>query len=132
SRLGLAELPRVTVDVPANSELMQISVENRSPTVAADAANALAELLIGNVRQLDITAASTTREALDRQLARLRDELDQSRAAPSDSSPPGSAKPAPADLLQQEYARVADRDARARLAEVVPQGSLYVLEPATI
>src|SRR5438270_6261600 len=103
SRLDLTELPRVTVDVPANSELMQISVENRSPTVAADAANTLAELLIAHVRQLDISAASTTREALDRQLARLREELDQSRAAPTDSLPTGSAQPAPADLLQQAY-----------------------------
>src|SRR2546422_8756807 len=50
-RLGLNERPKVRVEVPANSELMQISVESRDPVLAAQAASALAEILMARARE---------------------------------------------------------------------------------
>jgi capsular exopolysaccharide synthesis family protein len=45
-RLGITTKPDIAVEFPANTELMQIDVTDRNPTLAAEAANVLADILI--------------------------------------------------------------------------------------
>jgi hypothetical protein len=52
ARLGLAEPPKIKVEVPPNTELMQITVEHRGPAVAADGANALVDILIARAGEV--------------------------------------------------------------------------------
>jgi len=48
-RLGLDQPPRIEVEALANTELMQITVEDPDPILAREAANALAETLVREV-----------------------------------------------------------------------------------
>jgi polysaccharide biosynthesis transport protein len=129
-RLGLRLPPQVKVDVPANSELMQISVENQDPAVAAAAANALAEILVANISHVEASAAKSTREALGNQLVQLQAELQQASAAQSPDGTESATMRRSLELKQQQYARVSDQYARAQLAETVRPDSVDVLEPA--
>jgi polysaccharide biosynthesis transport protein len=129
-RLSLRQTPQVKVDVPANSELMQISVEDGDPVVAAAAANALAEILVANIRRFEANAATSTREALGNQLVQLQDELQQARATASMDGPESATMRRTIELKQEQYARASDQYARARLAETAQSDSVAVLEPA--
>ena len=133
-RLGLNERPKVRVEVPANSELMQISVESRDPVLAAQAASALAEILMARAREAPTTAAQSARQALAGRLAELEGELEGARGA--DQALAGASGAALArrslELKEERYARLADQYERARLAEALRPDLMSVLEPASV
>ncbi|HEY3111575.1 MAG TPA: Wzz/FepE/Etk N-terminal domain-containing protein [Chloroflexota bacterium] len=133
-RLGLGVRPKVRVEVPANSELMQISVESRDPAQAAQAASALAEILMARAREAPTTAAQSARQALAARLTELEGELREARGA--DQEPAGASGAALArrslELKEGRYARLADQYERASLAEAVRPDLMSVLEPASV
>jgi capsular polysaccharide biosynthesis protein len=47
-KLGIASLPDISVKIIPDSEIIQIAVDSRNPALAAQAANALAELIVSN------------------------------------------------------------------------------------
>jgi capsular exopolysaccharide synthesis family protein len=49
-QLGITYTPNVSVDFPANTELMEISVSHENPQMAADIANTLAQILFEQTR----------------------------------------------------------------------------------
>jgi capsular exopolysaccharide synthesis family protein len=136
-RLALGQRPKVRVDVPANSELIRISVESRDPAVAAEATRTLVDILMARAREAPTTAAQGARQALAARLAQMDDELRAARAAGqelpgSDASGAATATRRSLELLEERYARLADQYERARLAEAVRSEPLSVLEPATV
>jgi len=134
-RLGLTEPIRVTVDVPANTELMQITVTGRDPFVAADAANALAEILIDRVSAMSAERVAAATGALGQQLADLEAELLQppsaAQSSPSSgSSPEATAAAAVLQLKQARYARLLDQYDQLLTAESARGNTVTVLERA--
>jgi capsular polysaccharide biosynthesis protein len=78
-KLSLNEPPPIEVEMLANTGLMQITVEDRNPILAREAANALAEILVAQSRELYSGGRKTAQEILSEQLVQIEDELDQVR-----------------------------------------------------
>ncbi len=78
-RLGLAKPPAVKVGISANTELMQISVEDPNPVIAAKAANTLADLLLAYVKATENASDITAQQTLDDQMTQALNELMQAR-----------------------------------------------------
>ena len=157
ARLGLGAPPKIKVDVPANTELMQIAAEHGDPVMAAQVANALADVLIGRARQLSIESAKQAREAVGDRLTQAEAELEQAggtaapgQAAPSAAAPSAAAPSAAAqgtlaggdraeaaagrsiDLKRERYARLLDQHDRLRAAEATRANTMTVVEPASV
>ena len=128
SRVGLAERPKVKVDVPANTELMQLTVEHRDPFVAADAANALADILSSRARQYSADSARSAREALAERLGQAAAELEQARSA---TSADGTVSGRALDLQRERYARLQDQYDRLRSVETSRANAVALIEPAS-
>src|SRR5438477_1859298 len=79
-KLGLAAPPKVGVEIVANTELMKITVENKDPVLAKNAANTLTDILINDFRDVYTKGGKTAQEILSEQIAKTQDELSQARA----------------------------------------------------
>ena len=136
ARLGLAEPPKIEIDAPANTELMQVTVEHRDPATAANGANVLTEILIARATQFAVENARTAREALGERLAEAQAELDQARRATQGTGgeprPDGAAAGRAIELQQERYARLMDQYDRLRAVEAARANTLTVLEPAGV
>jgi capsular exopolysaccharide synthesis family protein len=78
-QLNLAEAPKATVSMITNTELLEVSVEDRDPDLARDAANKLSEILISEARARYEELSKTTSDTLSVELARSQAELEQTR-----------------------------------------------------
>lgn len=129
ARLGLVDLPsfkgHTQVAQVRDTSLIAVSFRERDPLRAAAAANAIAESLIQQSRQLQSSLQGTTADRLDKQVGVLANDiasLDSQIAAirASLAAPPsGQAEKRTADqarLLQLEGAREAKRQGLADLA----------------
>lgn len=74
-RLGTNPPLAVSAEIPANTELLIVSVEADTPTLAAQAANILAELLLDDFRAHYDQPGNTALETLKSQLSQIDDEL---------------------------------------------------------
>jgi len=138
-RLNLDEPPQIEVEIVANTELLQITVENPSPILAREAANALAEILIARSRELYAGGGKTAQEILGEQLAQIERELDQARREYENlvaQSPEDSERIAAAsrsiELKQETYAMLLEQYERARIREAMLANTLSVVEPAVV
>ena len=136
-RLELEDWPQIAVEILVNTELMQITAEARDPVVARDTANALAEVMIAQSRELYTGGGKTAQEILGEQLAQVKAEIDE---AWSDyegliaESPEASDQIAAAsraiDLKEETYATILDQYERNRVREAVLANTLSIIEPA--
>jgi succinoglycan biosynthesis transport protein ExoP len=136
-RLGLDEPPQIETEILANTELMQITVEDSNPILAREAANALAEILVAQSRELYTGGGRTAQEILSEQLAQIEDELNQARRqyeslvaqSPEDSERIAAASRAIA-LKEETYTMLLEQYERARIREAMRANILSVVEPA--
>jgi capsular exopolysaccharide synthesis family protein len=136
-RLGLNESPRIEVEILPNTELMHITVEDPNPVLAAEAANALADMLIAQSRELYTGGGKTAWEILGEQLTQIDDELSQARKeyealitqSPEDSERITAASRSIA-LKEETYATLLDQYERARVKEAMQANTVFVVEPA--
>jgi non-specific protein-tyrosine kinase len=136
-RLELEHWPQITVEILTNTELMQISAEARDPVVARDTANALAEIMIAQSRELYTGGGKTAQEILGEQLAQVKGELDEAWVLYEDliaESPEDADQIAAAsrtiELKEETYATLLDQYERNRVREAVLANTLSVIEPA--
>jgi len=137
-RLGLDDLPQIEVEVVANTELMQVLVEDSNPILAREAANTLAEILIAQSRELYVGGGKTAQEILNEQLAQIEDELGQARGeyetlvaqSPEDSDRVTAASRSIA-VKEDTYATLLEQYEHARVQEAMRTNTLSILEPAT-
>jgi succinoglycan biosynthesis transport protein ExoP len=133
ARLGRSVAPAVEVELPANTELLQITVEDREAAGAAAAANALAELFIAQVRALDLQAADSLRQSLREQLERAEQELLQAQeeyaGLPPDDPAAATAR-RNVDLHERTYEALLGHYEQVD-ASTSAQGSITVIAPAT-
>ncbi len=76
SVLGIDTMPTITIENIPNTELFEISVESQSPSTAAAAANALAELLIKNSKSIYMGDTKTAEDIIQEQLAQAKLDLE--------------------------------------------------------
>ncbi len=138
-RLGLDKAPKVDVQIPANSELMQITVEDQNPVRAKEAANTLAELFIAQVRAQYTGGGKTAQEILKEQVDQIGDELNQARrdyASLIAQSPGETERIAAAkrlvDLKEGIYANLLEQYDRTRVTEALRANTISVLQPAVV
>lgn len=128
---------KVTVEAVPDTELMRISVEDGSPTLAKDMANALAGLIIEESESLYSGGGKSAREILEEQLAIIESDLEEDRSSlysllASSPGDPGEIDALNSRVMLEEetYAMLLRQYEQARLAEAMRAGSITVVEPA--
>jgi capsular exopolysaccharide synthesis family protein len=134
-RLGVQKPPQVKVELPPNTELLVIIVEDRDPRSAAEAANTLAEILIARAGELSVGSGKTAQEILGERLAQLGDEIQQERQRAQGSPPSAGSETAVGarrsiELKEDAYARLLEQYERARLLDAVRANTISVVAPA--
>jgi len=138
-RLGFGKPPQIEVDIIANTELLQITVEDQDPNMAANAANALAEILTSQVSKLYSGGGKSAQEIVGEQLAQIESELTQVRRdyenlvaqSPLDTENIAAAKRS-IDLKEATYVTLLDQYERVRIAEAIQANTVSVIEPAVV
>jgi len=77
--LNLTEPPKATVTMVTNTELLQVTVEDRDPALARDAANKLCEILISEAKARYEELRKVSLDTLSVELSQSQVELDQTR-----------------------------------------------------
>jgi capsular polysaccharide biosynthesis protein len=128
---------KITVEAVPDTELMRISVEDGSPTLARDMANALAGLIIEQSDELYSGGGKSAREILEEQLTIIEDGLAENRAnlyslLNSSSSDPGEIDALNSRIMLEEetYAMLLRQYEQARVAEAMRARSITVVDPA--
>ena len=137
--LGIKEVPDIIVEILPNTELIQITVEDSDPILAADAANALAEILISQSSELYSGGGKSPQEFLGEQLTQIEAELSLARQeydslvseSPEDSSRIEAASRL-IELKQRTYTIFLEQYEEARIREAVRANTISVVEPAEI
>ncbi len=138
-RLDLGEIPAVSVEVLANTELMSVTVEHREPVMAAVIANALAEVLIERGPELYAGNAPTATDILLDRINQIDIELREARAlveelaniAPQDDERI-TALAQTITLKEGLYADLLRQYEEVRTADVLRANRVYVVEPASV
>jgi non-specific protein-tyrosine kinase len=138
-RFELDRPPTVEVENLANSELMQLKVEDPNPVLATYAANALAEILITQSREQFSADRESAQEILSKQLTLVGEELDQARqeydslvaSSPDDSERITAARRS-IELKEATYGTLLEQYDQARVRDVIQANIPSVIEPAEI
>ncbi len=80
SQLNLSVPPQISVTIPANTELMEISVQDRDPKQAADAADAVANILVSQIESQYGSLGESSLDILKQQIDQTQANLDKQRA----------------------------------------------------
>jgi polysaccharide biosynthesis transport protein len=138
-RFGRAEAPRIIVDVPANTELMRVSVEDANPRLAAEMSNALAQILIVHVREQYNSSARAAEEVISRQLVQTEEELRQARERyetllATEGANPDHVAVARRILLTKEetQARLIDQRDRIHVVQAIRGNTISIVDSAAI
>ena len=127
----------IQVEILANTELMKVSVEDDNPSVAAEAANTLAQVLIDDYKA-NSSGGNTALAALRAQLDQVAKDLDLSRKSyeqlviqsPTATNQIEAAKNA-IDVNQQTFASLSNDYQQALLSQARQANSISIIEPAT-
>lgn len=137
NRLGLDELLVVKAEVLPDTELIQISVESNDPVQAAEAANTLADILVGQSKELYSGGRKSTPAILSEQLAltenelvQARSELERTLAESSEDSQEIIAARQSLELQQDIYGTLLQQYEQARIREAIRENMITIVEPA--
>jgi len=78
--LKLSAPPKISVTIPANTELMIIQVQDTNPKQAADAANAIADQLSTQIKAQYASLGESSLDLLKQQIDQVQADLDKQRA----------------------------------------------------
>jgi non-specific protein-tyrosine kinase len=136
-KLRTQKPPKAKVELPVNTELMEITVEDRDPALAAEAANTLAAILIARAEELSVGSGKTAQQILGERLAQLGAEIQQARQAEQGTIPSeGAAVAAVArrsiEAKEQAYAKLLEQYEQARLLDALRANTISVVEPAVV
>ncbi|MCK4693497.1 MAG: polysaccharide biosynthesis tyrosine autokinase, partial [Anaerolineales bacterium] len=131
----------IKIEPLANTELIQITVENTNPGMAMGIANTLGDLLVEQRENLYTGQGRSVREILQDQLAVVEENLAADRAnlqkllnRGADLAQGGIAQDLSSRIQVQEqtYAMLLNEYERAQIAEAARASSISVVEPAII
>lgn len=130
---------RLSVDAVPNTELIQITAEGPTSTVAVKTADTLATLLIEEMENLFSGPGLNARESLAEQLAIVEEDLQENRALLQDllADPSGSDSTISIQDLstriqvqEESYAMLINEYESLRIAEGLRANSVTIVEPA--
>jgi non-specific protein-tyrosine kinase len=138
-KLGLEQLPVISMQTIPGTELIRIIAEAPDPEDARDIANSAAEILVNeNLAFYSGGAGQTLQQILSEQLATAEEERDQARADYAEAlaaSPQNVAAVAIASQLlevrERTYTSLLTQYEAARLEEAVRSNAISVIEEAT-
>ena len=124
-QLGLSILPSIKVVTIPNTELIQITVEDKNPALAAEAANTLANILINQSSMLYAGTGKSASEILSTQVTVMEQQVNEARLNylslltndPINADGIQAAKQK-LDLEQQLYNSLLDQYEQARLMKL--------------
>ena len=136
-QLGLSILPPIKVVTIPNTELIQITVEDKNPALAAETANTLANILINQSSMLYAGTGKSASEILSTQVTVMEQQVNEARVNylslltndPNNADGIQAAKQK-LDLEQQLYNSLLDQYEQARLNEAIRQNSISIVEPS--
>lgn len=136
--MNLNTLPAIDVTVVANTQLVQIAVENHNPIMAADIANKLSDLLIEYSHTNNSESGTAAIEILANQLDEAKFELDQAQAeydalvSRNGNDAEITKANSALTVRSQIYAQLLDRYNEAVATGAMRSTSLSVIEPASV
>ena len=139
TRVDLKYLPPLTIDVIPNTELIRISAESIFPERAAEVANSLAEILIGESSELYLGEVKSSQDILDGQLSNAQSELNYTRDAYAKLIVQTPAAPEKIEttrqllqLKQGTYERLLEQHRQAVLRDELRSSMITIVQPALV
>ena len=137
--MGRTEHPKVTVEILPNTELLNITVQDSDPLLAAEAANALAGIIIEKSQELYSGGGMSLQAILSDQITQFETELSLAREDyenlvadfPEDTGRIEAASRT-IELKQQAYASLLQQYENARISEAIRSNTVSVVEPAAV
>jgi polysaccharide biosynthesis transport protein len=137
-QLGIALSPKIDVNIIPDTELFQIAVDDPNPTLAVNAANSLAKILIDQSEAFYTGTGKTSTEILSQQLTEVEKSLADARQnyqdllakTPRDTAGINIASKS-VDLQQQIYVDLLQQYEQARTRETLRATTVSIVEPAT-
>ena len=134
-QLGLDKAPEYSVEILANTELMQISVQDADPSIAMLAANALAQIMVGESESM--SSGRAARETLTAQISEIESDLNSARAeydqlfaeAPQDTDKLIAVNRT-IEIKRGVYADLLANLEKSRVLETMQSNTLSIIEPA--
>lgn len=139
AKVGGVDASAIKVEHTANTELMLITVEDQNPSRAANAANALADLLIAYAKTTDTTVDEATQQSLINGLSQAENEMRTAQSAydalvaknPTDSAAITAAGRV-VKMKEDTYATLLTLYQRVQLSLSVHITTISVIEPAAM
>jgi tyrosine-protein kinase len=140
-KLGMpagAKALHVVAEMPANTELISIKVEDKDPALAAQAANTLADILMADFRNQYAQGGTAVEGVLSQQLDQTKATLDKAwktyedLVATSKNSDQVATARRDVEFAQDQYARLLDQYERSRVAGTVRANTISVVQQATV
>jgi non-specific protein-tyrosine kinase len=136
-KLSLSKLPAIKVTTISSTELFRVTVESTNPNIAANAANALAEILVDQSRAYYSGGGKSQEEILNEQLMQTDAELKQLRqdyialqaTSPQDTGELSSLDEA-IQIKESTYSTLLSQYEQARLREALRENIISIIEPA--
>lgn len=138
-QLGLTERPGITAETIPGTELLRVQATASSAQIANDIANAAAQILIDQGREiyggsgrstLDIVAAQI--DQVEAELATARDEYEELLSAPNADPQQLSAANQLIELKERTYSTLLDQYERVRINQALLSNTVSVVEPAYV
>ncbi len=137
AQLGLVKSPEIAVVTIPDTELFQITVDDRDAVLAVNAANALAKILIDQSEEFYSGTGISTTQVLSQQLKDVETTLAAARKnyqdllsqTPRDTAGINIASKS-VDLQQQIYADLLQQYEQAKTRESMRATTISVIEPA--
>lgn len=134
AKLGRADAPKVEVGIPANTELVQIVVEDPDPSMAAAAANTLADMFVAQVQ--GASGSEAAQQIVSDRLDQAEADLNQARqayqalSAEEAASAAGTIARGAVEAREQAFERLREQYDQSQLAAAASAGSVSILRPA--
>lgn len=135
--LGIQTLPEIKISTIPSTELIQVTVKSSSPEIAQTAANALAEILVAQSKNLYSGGGKSSHEILNEQLvqveselATLREDLDALMDDPDADTEAVTRTNDAIKLKENTYSTLLDQYEQARLRDIFRENIVTVVEPA--
>ena len=138
-QLGLSTTPEdlkktVSVQVVRDTQLLVISVEHPSPTLAADIANTIAKVFTDRIRELQSERYAATRDGLAKQVSDMEGQIEATNQAIAAGVTPDQQLQLESRLTEYQrlYSNLVTNYEQVRLAEAQTSTNVVVSEPATV
>jgi non-specific protein-tyrosine kinase len=139
-QLGLPKTPEqlresISVELVRDTQLLVVSVEDRSPTLAAEIANTIAKVFTVRIRELQSQRYAATRESLAQQVSDMEQQIEATnQALLANGHDPEQQMQLEARLTEYQrlYSNLVTNYEQVRLAEAQTSTNVVVSEPAIV